>query len=376
MSGRKSGKKVSPVKKQPKKRKRQCKSQEDNGKNVSTSQSCEQTLNTNMNTNMTSQNMNASNTTSNMQGMQGTFMPMQNNPSSMQGQMSAPMMFSYSPPPQPNTNMGSQMNRNSNFRPDWAIEILQSMSDMKKELCKLGSMEKTLNNINRKVETLETKVNQVEQVAKSCEKSCEFLNSIYEGQKKELTDAKSSITSLKKQCSDLEKRATECESQKGRVQDKLNGLESRSMRENLLFLGIDETQNEDCAEKVKQFCEDELQMAQDTVSEIEFDRAHRIGKVKVGSVRPIVVKFHRYKDREAVRSQAACVGQRLRERHFTVKPQLPFEVMEKRKPLYSVFEAGQAKGNRCKFVLDKLYVNGRPYEAPTPSYTPNSTGNP
>ena len=81
---------------------------------------------------MTSQNMNASNSTSNMQGMQGTFMPMQNNPSSMQGQMSAPMMFSYSPPPQPNTNMGSQMNMNSNFRPDWASEILQSMSDMKK----------------------------------------------------------------------------------------------------------------------------------------------------------------------------------------------------------------------------------------------------
>ena len=81
-------------------------------------------------------------------------------------------------------------------------------------------MEKTLNNINGKVEILETKVNQVEQVAKSCEKRCEFLNSIYEGQKKELTEAKSSITSLKKQCSDLEKRVTECEYQKGRVQDK------------------------------------------------------------------------------------------------------------------------------------------------------------
>ena len=59
-------------------------------------------------------------------------MPMQNNPSSMQGQMSVPMMFSYSPPSQPNTNMGSQMNMNSNFSTDWANEILQSMSDRKK----------------------------------------------------------------------------------------------------------------------------------------------------------------------------------------------------------------------------------------------------
>ena len=76
------------------------------------------------------------------------------------------------------------------------------------------------------------------------------------------------------------------------------------MRDDLLFLGIEETQAEDCSAKVKQSCEDELQLFHDTVESIVIDRAHRIRKIKVGSVRPIVVKFNRYGDREKIRLKA------------------------------------------------------------------------
>ena len=134
---------------------------------------------------------------------------------------------------------------------------------------------------------METKVTQVEQVASNCEKSCEFLSSTFEIRKKELSNAKSSINA-KKRCSDLDKDASEHEKQKQKVQGKLN---DRSIRENLLFLGIEETQNEDCTEKVKMFCEDELQLQHDTVEGIVIDRALRMGKLKPGSIRPIVVKF-------------------------------------------------------------------------------------
>ena len=267
------------------------------------------------------------------------------------------------------------MNSNlSSPRPDWANEILQNMSEMKKELSKLGGMEKTLNNINRKVESLETKINQVERTADGCVKSCEFLNTAYEEQKNELKNAKTTVGSLRKQCEDLEKRATECEALKDKFQNKLYDLEARSMRENLLFIGIEETENEDCSLKVKIFCEDELQMQHDTVEDIVIDRAHRIGKLKVGSVRPIVVKFHRYNEREMVRLKANERREPLKAKNFTVKPQLPHEVLEERKPLYSVFENELAKGNRCNFVLDKLYVNGRLYRPPVNPGTSTSAG--
>ena len=57
-----------------------------------------------------------------------------------------------------------------------------------------------------------------------------------------------SVSSLRKQCAELGNKASEYESQKIKFQDKLSDSEARSMRENLLFTGIEETQNEDCCE--------------------------------------------------------------------------------------------------------------------------------
>lgn len=192
------------------------------------------------------------------------------------------------------------------------------MVEMRKELSKLSSMETTLNNINAKVTTLETKVNQVEQVAGNCEKSCEFLNSTFEIQKKELIAAKTSITDLKNRCDGLEKEAAQHEKQKQKVQDKLNDLESRSMREKLLFLAIEENQNEDCIQLVKTFCEDELLISHTVVENIAVDRAHRMGRVKVGSIRPIVVKFHKHSDRELIREKASELRNILKGKNYTV----------------------------------------------------------
>lgn len=56
---------------------------------------------------------------------------------------------------------------------------------------------------------------------------------------------------------------------------------------------------------VKQFYEEQLELPRDTVNKIKIDRAHRIGKVKVGSVRPVVVKFHLYCERKMVRIKAS-----------------------------------------------------------------------
>ena len=47
-----------------------------------------------------------------------------------------------------------------------------------------------------------------------------------------------------------------------------------------------------------------------------------------------------------------------------VRPQLPSEVLENRKPLYPAFEKAKADGAKVKFVLDKLYINGKEYIPP------------
>ena len=73
-----------------------------------------------------------------------------------------PMMFQYSPSQQSNPQM------NFNFKPIWATEILDNMKEMKKELSKLGRIEKSIGTLTLKMNTLETKVSAMETVVNDC----------------------------------------------------------------------------------------------------------------------------------------------------------------------------------------------------------------
>lgn len=78
-----------------------------------------------------------------------------------------------------------------------------------------------------------------------------------------------------------------------RLNEELLDLQSRSMRENLLFFNFaeeamsDDRKNEDCSSKIVKFCSNDL-----NIEGVKIDRAHRIGRFKPGATRPIVAKFH------------------------------------------------------------------------------------
>ena len=189
-----------------------------------------------------------------------------------------------------------------NVKPDWANELTENMKQMSKELSKLSSIEKTLSGIKLSVSNLENKVETMESKLINCEKSCSFLSKEYEDQKKEFNAAKSNVSKLQKRCTDLESKCLEHESKSFKMHTL--DLESRNMRENLVFHGLPENVNEDCEAVVKTFCQEKLNMAELEVKAIILDRVHRIGRVekmRPGAVYPIVTKFHRYSDRERVR---------------------------------------------------------------------------
>ena len=68
--------------------------------------------------------------------------------------------------------------------------------------------------------------------------------------------------------------------------DNIIDLKCRSMRDNLMFFGIDESVSpemrvpgvdENCDEKVTEFCEKVL-LIEDPATKIQIDRAHRVGR--------------------------------------------------------------------------------------------------
>jgi hypothetical protein len=133
-----------------------------------------------------------------------------------------------------------------------------------------------------------------------------------------------------------------------------------------MFFGVKEEEGERCADKIRNFCKDVLEICDP--DKIVIDRAHRIGRKLADTtinatprIRPIVVKFHRFGDREMVRERGYQHRDRLKAGNFGVREQFPKEVAETRKKLYPVMDSERQKGNTVKLVRDKLYVNGTEY---------------
>lgn len=162
---------------------------------------------------------------------------------------------------------------------------------------------------------------------------------------------------MKKYCSAIKEKNTKLEA-------KLTDLESRSMRDNLLFYGIPETlgDTEDCDYLVKQFCNEHLEFPQ--AKDMLLDRVHRVGVKKPNRTRPVVAKFHYFRGRETVRLKSYNYTESMKLKKFGVGVQQPQQIREARKPLYPVMQRAKGNGKEVKFDKDKLYIDGVEYQQP------------
>ena len=116
----------------------------------------------------------------------------------------------------------------------------------------------------------------------------------------------------------------------------------------------------------------ELELEPQTVSDMVLDRVHRIGRAKVpASIRPIVAKFHKYSDSEEVREAGYNRKDALQIRKLSVKPQLPNDLVQKRKSLSTVYEKAKTEGKNQKFVMEKLFMDGVEYVPHQPRQEPS-----
>ena len=136
---------------------------------------------------------------------------------------------------------------------------------------------------------MDIKVNDVED-------SFKFISCENDDRKKELEKTKIELKSLKSNCKTLEDKNSKLET-------KVVDLESRSMRENLLFYGIPEGgPQQNCEILIKELCVNYLETPE--AKSMLIDRVHRIGPSRPNKTRPIVVKFHYYGETEAARTRS------------------------------------------------------------------------
>lgn len=151
-----------------------------------------------------------------------------------------------------------------------------------------------------------------------------------------------------------------------KLQDTVTDLQCRSMKNNLVFRGLQEQPDENISVKVRNFIKQELGVERD----LEFGNIHRFGKPNNGRPRPIVVRFLYYDQLSMVRDNAY----RLKNKNFSINEQFPPHIEEVRRTLYPVAKHYKSQGHRTKMVRDKLFINGEEYRPV--SFVPTTSGNP
>lgn len=141
-----------------------------------------------------------------------------------------------------------------------------------------------------------------------------------------------------------------------KLQDKIDDLENRSRRSNVLFFGVtdtDESETWECSERlVTEFCSNRLGI---TVSSIA--RAHRLGGFSSAKKRPIIAKFYNDKDVELVLGQ----GLKLKNTPFSISRDYSEAVRDKRRKLLQFSKTIKKDGDRVRVAFNKLFVNNDLY---------------
>ena len=202
-------------------------------------------------------------------------------------------------------------------------------------------LESSINSVKGEVKEMKGKIIEVEQ-------SVAFLSDQYDKQVKDVTEVK---TVLKNVTDETARCSSDLSAVVGGLDDLYErhlDLQTRSMRDNLIFDGIAETEGENTEYALKTFIATEMEVT----DEISFHRVHRIGKSVRGKSRPIVAKFVNFKDRENVRK----AGPNLAGKDYSVNEQFLKEIADRRKAFHRVHRIGKSVRGKSRPIVAK-FVN-------------------
>ncbi|CAB4029628.1 Hypothetical predicted protein, partial [Paramuricea clavata] len=197
-----------------------------------------------------------------------------------------------------------------------------------------------------KLDSIETKLNNMEINMAEIKESLEYAHAEIADLKKENEYSKENQAQAREKIEILER-------DNKTLRDKIIDIQARSMRDNLLFFNMPESEKENTTEMIHELLESKIGIA-DARNTVKIDRSHRISRKRDGDrkPRPIVVKFNYHQDREFVRLNA----KKLRGTRIGISEQFPEEIENIHKTLYPELKKAKLEGKRAKIVRDKLII--------------------
>ena len=202
-----------------------------------------------------------------------------------------------------------------------------------------------------KLDSIESRMESLEQEFKDVKSSIEFVHA-------EVEDIKKVNEHLKKSDEETKKRIENLEQLNSTLNNRVIDLQARSMRDNLIFYNVKESDGENTTALIHDILENTLGI--ENAKTMKIDRSHRMGK-KQGTTRTkqraIVAKFNYFQDKERVLANV----KKFKGSGMAVSEQFPDEIIKERKRLYPEFKKAKEQGKRVKLVRNRLYIDGQLY---------------
>ena len=173
-----------------------------------------------------------------------------------------------------------------------------------------------------------------------------------------IDDVNISLNKLKQENEELKTENKMLWREIGSIKTKVDRLEGHSRRNNLKFNGVEGAHDEKWSvteQKVRSFIRDELNMPD--LEHVDIERAHRL-KTRDRQKCAIIVKFTKYKDKEAILSSAK---RQLKNTPYSVYEDFTERVMTHRRELGKRLVCERERGNFAVINFDKLIVNSMVY---------------
>ena len=143
------------------------------------------------------------------------------------------------------------------------------------------------------------------------------------------------------------------------VKKKLDDLEGRSKRNNLIFTGLqkqtaaDYESWGDCEKLVKDLIRDQLKITED----IQFDRVHRL---RYDSESPVIAQFTSFKDKQRVLRHKQKLSETTEGSTLFIGEDFSKGIRDVRRRLVPFLKTARAApNNTARMVFDHLVINGK-----------------
>ena len=255
-------------------------------------------------------------------------------------------------------------NSNIEAKLDFIIEKIKPIDEMSQNMKML----------TEKFATLEKRVGEQESRINDVEKSLEISNATIVKVKTDLHTLSEETKSKGGECYNNNLWKVRCDS----LESSLTRLEEYSRRENIIFEGLKESQNENCFEVIFDLLTEKL-LIQDARKRIQFSRVHRVGKKKTltfaGAVsehpkpRPIIARVINYAHKEEIMSRRSLLSSKASNEQLEegsthkiwINHDYTDNVRLARRILAPVLKIAKQKDKDSYITGDKLYYKGQKY---------------